>query len=212
MKNLSNVLNNYKTVTIFVVLVALVTVIFGSVHVMVQQVYRMNANDPQIEVTGQVADVMNQDVPLDSIVSGADQTDMSKSLSLFVMLFDKDKKLAGSSAVLDGQSPTPPDGTFDVAKAKGDDRFTWEPKKGVRIAAVLKSVGDKGYVLAGRSLKEVEVRETDLVKLTAIGWAIAVIISLLLSLLIRPRQSLAIIEETNVTVMGDGDSEDDLNS
>ncbi len=202
MKNLHNALNNYKTVTTFVVLAALVTVIFGTIHVAVQQSYRTNANDPQVEVTGQVADVMNQNVPLDAIVSDADQIEMGKSLSLFVMIFDKDKNLVGASAALDGKSPTLPDGTFEYAKSHGsENRFTWEPKKGVRIAAVLKVVGDKGYVLAGRSLKEIEAREMDLTKLTLIGWVISVLLALVLSLLIRLRQHVTIVEETNVTVL-----------
>lgn len=208
MKNLHNALNNYKTVTTFVVLAALVSVIFGTVHVAVQGSYRANANDPQVEVTGQVTDVINQNVPLDAIVSDAEQIDMSKSLSLFVMIFDNDKKLAGASAVLDGQPPVPPAGTFDVAKSKGQDRFTWEPKKGVRVAAVLKYVDGKGYVLAGRSLKEIEMREQDLMKLIATGWAISVLLVLILSLLIKPRQAnLTIVEETNVTVVEDGSSD-----
>ncbi len=201
MKNLRTALNTYKTITIFVVLLALFTVIFGTVMIAVQQSYRTNANDPQVEVTGQVAEVMNQNVPLDAIVSDADQIEMDKSLSLFVMIFDKDKKLAGSSAVIDGQPPTPPDGTFEVAKKEGENRFTWEPKKGVRVAAVLKSVGDKGYVLAGRSLKEIEMREQDLYVLILIGWIISILLALILSLLIRPHQSLTIVEETNVTVV-----------
>ncbi len=212
MKNLQNVLNNYRTVATFIVLTVLITLIFGSIYCVTHQIYRANANDPQVEVTNQVADVINQNVPLDAIVSEAEQIDMAQSLSLFVMIFDKDKKLIGSSAVIDGQTPTPSDQAFEVAKSSGDKRFTWEPKTGVKVAAVLKMVGDKGYVLAGRSLKEVETRQAGLIKTLAIGWAASVLSVAVLSLLLKPRQSIAIIEETNVTILDDSSADPDAAS
>lgn len=206
MKNLNNVLSNFRTTVVFLLLVALVTIIFGTIYATVQQTYRMGANDPQVEVTDQVANIIKQDIPLDAILGESEQVDMNSSLGLFVMIFDKDKKLVAGSAQLDGQTPTPPEGTFDKAKKKGDNRFTWQPKDGVRVAAVLKAVDDKGYVLAGRSLREVESRVHSLTLTIIISWAISVLLALLLSFAFKPRQSLTIIEETNVT-MGGNDSE-----
>lgn len=201
MKNLQDSLNNYRALAIFINLTVLATVIFATVFLSVQQSYRTNANDPQIEVVGQVEDVIKQDVPLDAIVSEAEQINMAESLSLFVMIFDNNRQLVGSSATLDGQPPTPADNVFSVAKEQGESRFTWEPKPGVRIAAVLKAVDDKAFVLAGRSLKEISNREADLLKICIIGWAVSVLLLTGLSLLLKPRQSVAVIEETNVTVV-----------
>jgi Na+-translocating ferredoxin:NAD+ oxidoreductase RnfG subunit len=200
MKNLHNVLSNFRTVIIFLLLVALITVIFGTIYATVKQTYRNNANDPQVEVVDQVASLIEQDIPLDAILGGSDQVDMSKSLGLFVMIFDKDKKLISASAQLDGQTPTPPDNTFERAKQDGENRFTWEPKDGVRIAAVLKAVDDKGYVLAGRSLREVENRQQDLIRIILISWIVAIPLALLLTLALKPRTDLTFIEETSVTV------------
>ncbi len=205
MKNLQNALNNYRALAIFINLAVILTVIFGIIYIAVQQSYRTNANDPQVEVVGQVEEVIKQDVPLDAIVSEAEQIDMAESLSLFVMIFDTDKKLVGSSATIDGQAPTPTDGAFEYAKQHSENRFTWEPKPGVRIAAVLASVDGKGFVLAGRSLKEIESREVALLKLVVIGWAIAILLTAILSVLLKPRQSVAIVEETNVTVVDSSD-------
>lgn len=202
MKNLNNVLSNFRTTVVFLLLVALVTIIFGTIYATVQQTYRMGANDPQVEVTDQVANIIKQDIPLDAILGESEQVDMNSSLGLFVMIFDKDKKLVAGSAQLDGQTPTPPEGTFDKAKKDGDNRFTWQPKDGVRVAAVLKVVDDKGYVLAGRSLREVESRVHNLTLIVVISWIISVLISLLLSFAFKPRQSLTIIEETSVTMGG----------
>jgi hypothetical protein len=67
-------------------------------------------------------------------------------------------------------------------------------------------VDDKGYVLAGRSLKEIETREMDLMKLALIGWIVSILLVLILSLLIKPRRSVTIVEETNVTMMSGGGS------
>jgi hypothetical protein len=57
---------------------------------------------------------------------------------------------------------------FDNAREKGENRITWEPKEGVRIAAVIKRFEGKtastsGFVLAGRSLDEVEKRQKNLI-------------------------------------------------
>lgn len=201
MKNLQQALNTYRTVVIFVTLVLILTVIFGSIFTIGQQVLRGDSDYPQVEVIQQVEGIIKQGVPLDVIVNSEEAIDLESSMSLFVMIFDKDKNLVGSSAKIGGQSPTPSAENFDLAKSKGENRFTWQPEKGVRVAAVLKPVGDNAYVLAGKSLKETDKRVKTLAVYTLIGWASAIILSVLLTLAIKPRQSLAIIEETNVTVI-----------
>lgn len=201
MKNLQKALDNYRALAIFINLALIITAIFGIIYLVQQQNYRFNSYDPQGEVVGQVEAVIKEGVPLDSIVSEAEQINMGDSLSLFVMIFDANRQLVSSSAVIDGQAPTPPEGTFAYAKQHGENRFTWEPKPGVSIAAVLKAVDDKGFVLAGRSLKEVNSREAEMTKLVIIGWAIAILLAAILSILLKPRQSVALVEETTVTVM-----------
>ena len=201
MKNLHNVLSTYRTVVVFVLLVAIITVIFGAIYGAGQQIYRANANDPQVEVIDQLSQIIKQDVPLEAIVNGEEAIDLHESLSLFVMIFDAEKKLAGASAKIDGESPIPPSEAFDIAKQKGEYRFTWEPKDGVRIAAVLAPVDDKGYALAGKSLAEIDQRIYNLTLMVVVGWAVSVVLAALLTVTIRPNQTLAIIEETNVTVV-----------
>jgi len=54
-------------------------------------------------------------------------------------------------------------------KNGSENWVTWQPRGGVRIAAVVvKSQG--GYVLAGRSLREVEKRETNALYQVMAGW------------------------------------------
>ncbi len=60
-----------------------------------------------------------------------------------------------------GEIPLPPPGVFAYTRTNRQNRVTWQPEPAVRIAAVIQHVaGAKpGFVLAGRSLREVEVRE-----------------------------------------------------
>lgn len=201
MKNLQQALNTYRTVVIFVTLVLLITVIFGAIFGTGQQVLRGDSDYPQVEVVQQVQGIIEQGVPLDVIVNSEEAINLEESMSLFVMIFDKDKNLVSSSAKIGEQSPTPPSESFDIAKSKGENKFTWQPQDGVRLAAVLKPVGDKAFVLAGKSLKETDKRVQTLGVFTLIGWAVSIVLALLLTLAIKPKQSLAIIEETNVTVV-----------
>ena len=203
MQNLQHALDKYRSVAIFLVLLALVTVIFGAIFGTGQQILRGDANYPQVDVVNQVSEILNQGMPPDAILGGAETTDMATSSAVFVIIYDKDHKVAGSSAQLDGQTPVPPDGSFQAASesSTGEYSFTWEPKEGVRIAAVLKKADDNFYVLAGRSLAETEKRIQTLAYCTLIGWAIALVFAVLLSFLLKPRQPVAIIEETNITVV-----------
>jgi hypothetical protein len=64
-------------------------------------------------------------------------------------------------------------GVFDYTRAHGQDRITWQPRSGVRSAAIVARYGGAhpGFVLAGRSLREVEAREDRLTLMVGIAWA-----------------------------------------
>ena len=106
--------------------------------------------------------------------------DISKSLAPYVIIYDASEKPIASGAVLDGKTPNPKKEAFDFAKKTGENRFTWEAKKGVRSAVVLAYYKgkDSGFVLAGRSLKEVEKRESQLGAQVVIAWIIILVASL----------------------------------
>jgi hypothetical protein len=201
MKNLHEALEHYRAVAIFVTLVALVSVLFVTIYCSAHTVFRQQANDPQIEVTEQVAGIVRQGIPLNAIISNAEQIDLASSKALFVMIFDKERTLVGSSAQLNGAAPSVPSEVFDQANEKGEYRFDFEPTENLKFAGVMKKIDDSAYVLAGRSLSEMEVRVATLKQPLWIGWVIAVLISLLLTALLRPSTNIAIVEETNVTVI-----------
>ncbi|MQC26609.1 MAG: hypothetical protein DWG76_04055 [Chloroflexi bacterium] len=58
--------------------------------------------------------------------------------------------------------------------------MTWAPEDGVRIASVVAAY-DEGYVVAGRSLREVEARVARLNMILLMGWGVSLAASLVLA-------------------------------
>jgi hypothetical protein len=152
-------------------LAVVITLMSGLVYVTMQQSQRIGANDPQIQMAEDVASALTAGKPLDSIVPAA-QIDIATSLAPYVVVFDASGKTIASSGLLHNQLPTLPSGVFDYVRQRGEDRITWQPEPGVRSATVVTSYGgaQPGFVLAGRSLREVENREDQFGLLIGLGW------------------------------------------
>lgn len=156
---------------------AIITVVMGVLYMNVQQSYRSGANDPQIQLAEDIASAIKQGHSISPFLKD-DTVDLSKSLSPFFILYSADGQPIQSSALLNGQIPQLPSGVLNYAKIHDDDRITWQPQPGVRLATVIKWTGSSpvAFVLVGRSLKEVEVRESNLRTTVAIGWIVCMII------------------------------------
>ena len=144
----------------------------------VQQAYRQGANDPQIQMAEDAAAALKAGATPHSVLP-AQSIDMRASLAPFLIVTDQTGLVVASSTTLDGTVPIPPQGALDYAKSQagsvkgdGQNRITWEPKDGVRIAAVIMYHGgdNPGYVIAGRSLREVEKRENDLTTMAGLDF------------------------------------------
>ena len=152
------------------------------VYVAGQQNYRQSANDPQIQIAeDSAARLAAGDVPASLVNRNVPLEDLQTSLLPWVAVYDSSGLLLESSAQLSGAPPQLPKGVFDV-QAKpvidgpvwnnGEDRITWQPEAGVRQAVVLVQTSDKKYFVAsGRSLRESEVRVSQLGFLVAAAWA-----------------------------------------
>jgi hypothetical protein len=81
-----------------------------------------------------------------------------------------------SNGFLDQAIPTPPRGVFNYLRSHAIDKFTWQPRRGVRIATVARRIDGPhpGFVLVGRSLTLVENQEGLLYHATFIGWFVLV--------------------------------------
>ncbi len=156
-----------------------ITMLAGLVYLSVQQAYRLGANDPQIQMAEDGAAALAAGQPAQSIVP-AGKVDIAQSLAPYVVVFDADGKSLASNALLHGQAPALPGGVLDVARRQGEDRISYQPEPGARSAVVVAAVqgGQGGFVLAGRSLHEVETRIGQLTQITGLVWAVTMAASL----------------------------------
>ena len=139
---------------------AVITFAFcGLVYAAVQQSLRIGANDPQVQLAEDTAAAIARGANPVSLVPPSN-IDIAASLAPFMVVYDETGSVVTASGQLHGANLALPAGVLDYVKANGEDRITLQPEQGVRIAAVIVPVsGAKpGYVLAGRSLREVESR------------------------------------------------------
>lgn len=176
MFNLRNHIAN--AVKIFIPLAVVVTIMSGLVYVAVQQNYRQNANDPQIEYAEGLATefgAATSNPPINPSV------DIATSLSTFVATYDDTGKFLQSSGLLNNKPPVIPSGVFDAAKANasGQSRVTWQPQAGVRQALVIQRYqgAQNGYVVVGRSLRETESRIHMLGWYVFVAWLFSLVVS-----------------------------------
>lgn len=172
-----------KFLFLWVFLAIIITVAYFFIYTVVQQSYRLSANDPQIQMAEDAKLSIENGTKLESIIPQR-RVDMSNSLDPYLIIFDELGVPIMSSVKLDGVTPKPPIGVFTDAKTKGSLTFTWQPKPGVRSAVVVMRFNgiNSGYVLAGRSLREVEKREDQLFLDVVIVWFGTVLVTFIMSL------------------------------
>jgi hypothetical protein len=146
------------------------------VYAAVQQAYRQEANDPQIQMAEDAAYALDHGKSIDEIVP-SETVDMSLSLAPFYIIFNSEEQPVAASGILNDSLQTVPNGVLGYAETNGENRLTWQPQPGTRIAAVIVPYKD-GFVLAGRNLREVEIREDQVFQFAAITWVLAMVATL----------------------------------
>lgn len=145
------------------------------VNVAVQQSYRQSANDPQIQLAEDTAATLANGATPDSLIPNQN-VDLATSLAPAIIIYDEQTHPLTGSGHLKGVLPSLPAGSYHDARNNGEVRVTWEPQPGVRQAAVLvHTAGNHGFVLATRSLREVESREDHLALMTALTLAASLV-------------------------------------
>jgi hypothetical protein len=169
-----------------------VSALAGLLYVAVQQAIRSAANDPQIQLAEDAATTLNNGGTIQSVVP-ARKVDIATSLARYIIVFDASGTPVASSAQLNGQTPTIPSGVFDSVRHNGEDKITWQPQPGVRSAIVVVQFHGPtgGFVLAGRSLREVEQREDNLLRIDWLGLIGILVVSFLVTLLLSRKPSVA---------------------
>jgi hypothetical protein len=169
-----------QTIKLWLPFAVTITAFCLLVYASVQQSYRQGANDPQIQMAEDAADFLVDGGKAEEIIP-AGKVSVAKSLAPFMIIYDQSGKELASSVVLDGKTPELPAGVLDVTSENGENRVTWQPRAGVRIASVIVSYPG-GYVLAGRNLREVEEREAQLTTFVGITWVLALVATLVMIL------------------------------
>lgn len=167
------------------VLGAVSTVLALALYAIPQQVLRQGANDPQIAMAGDLTAVLERGAALaggltamlrqhvvPAVTGGPETVDMAQSLTPFVIVYNDQGQPLAAQGVLDGKAPALPGGVLDFVRAHGEERVSWQPRHGVRIAAVVQRVQgiEAGFVLAGRNMREVEAREAQVEQMAGLAW------------------------------------------
>ena len=150
---------------------AIVSLVALMCYAVGQQVLRQGANYPQVQTAQDLSARLSSGEET-FLPETSTKVDPSRSLTPFVIVFDQSGRPTSSSAILNGRTPVPPPGVLMEAQRKGENRITWQPRPGVRIAAVVVPYrgNHSGFVLAGRSLAEVEASEANIGHLAFAGW------------------------------------------
>lgn len=173
-----------RAIALLVIPAVLATLAAGLVFVTTQQVLRLGANDPQLQIAEDAAAALDAGATPAAVV-GAAKVDVAASLAPFVVVFDAAGHVLATDGALDGAAPAPPSGVLASAAKGTPNMVTWQPRPGVRVASV--TVRWKGgTVFAGRSLREVERRVDLVLALCGGAWA-ATMVALLLASLVAAR-------------------------
>lgn len=150
----------------------IISVLCFVIYFVIQQDIRQGANDPQIQIAEDTARL------LDSGKTPAEnnEIDISGSLAPFTIAYDLQGNVVSSQAILNGKTPNLPKGVLEFSKDIEEKRITWQPRKDVRIAAVIVKYS-RGYVLAGRNIREIETRESAQIINVFLGLVISLLAS-----------------------------------
>jgi len=162
-----------RAIALFLPAAVLATGLAGLIYVVIQQDLRSGANDPQEQLASDAAAELNAGAAPTGVVPGR-MVNVTTSLAPFLVVYDLAGKVVVSDGQLDGSPPQIPSGVLASARASGRDAVTWQPRAGVRIATVTVP-WTGGTVMAGRSLRLVEERESQLEVLVGAGWIVVLV-------------------------------------
>jgi hypothetical protein len=168
-----------NTILSWLPLSAAVVCTFGIMYLAVQQYIRLSADELPLQYAENVKVKMESGTPLSEVIRGTEPVDMQKSLSPFVIICNGDGNVLSSTTLLHNNHPVP-QGVLTFAKRYGENRRTWQPAHTIRNAIVVlpwSINGNEGYIIGGRSLREVEKREHFLLIQIAAGLVITLFVT-----------------------------------
>ena len=152
----------------------------------VQQNFRQSLNDPQIQMAEDIAVPWDAGSVDPTSLLPKEHIDIANSLAAWVVLysdFNNQLKPQAGSGFLHDKLPNIPLGVFEYARNQSNlqHRVTWQPEPDIRQALVIIAIPRfdyTQYVVAGRNMREVELREENLGHQVFIAWIVTLLASL----------------------------------
>jgi hypothetical protein len=148
---------------------AVVTLLCFLIYIVAQQSFRQSANDPQYQLAQDAVNAINKGTD-PKMLTGTQPLDIASTLSPYLLIYDAQGNAIGNTVTLDGKSPRLPEGTLEATRNKGINIVTWQPRSGVRQAAVMIASRNGYVVVAARSLQIAESNISMLALQVLFGW------------------------------------------
>ena len=149
---------------------ALITILFGTLYVLVLQQNRLQANDNPMNIATEAAAVLAGGVTIPE--NQISRLNILTTTNPFYMIYDEKGKPIAGSGYIDGKLAELPTGVIQHAEAGKPHAVTWAPVKDKKFATVTVK-GSKFYVTSGQSLANVERRADTLRKWWLLGYVLA---------------------------------------
>jgi hypothetical protein len=150
----------------------IVTGLFASLYVVIQQTERQGADDSPARLASQVASELTDTGSATGPAGGSapDVVNIATSDEPFFVVYDAKNRPVAGTGHEDGALPTVPAGVLAEARHDGANHVTWQTSDGRRFATVERLAGHD-VVLAAQSLTPTEARIDRLGLLVLIAWA-----------------------------------------
>jgi hypothetical protein len=146
----------------------ILTLIFGTIYAAVQQNWRLGLNIDLAPMASTAIRDAGSGFSSTQIVG----VPVENNDGPFLIMYDRNGSVDLSGLTINHQPPQLPASVLKNLQTGGETRITWQPQPGYRYATVIKKY-DGGYVLAGRSLKDVETQEDKLAIVCVFAWLLA---------------------------------------
>lgn len=168
------------------------TLLIGLMYGLLQQAIRLSYNWPQINLANEASYQLMHGISVSTLAKKYTLgTPINSTDSLFINFYDEKGSPLAGDGLLNNQIPSPPIGFLENSDASPSYHSqTWAPQSDVRIAAVAQRVvlSDRTlFVVTGRNLDNPEQLTSYLLLISALAWAVTMMISLVCAALSLPR-------------------------
>lgn len=158
-----------QRISSWVAAAVIVTIVFGTVYLTLQQIGRRAVNDaPAAALAAQIQQ-------LDSDPATGPRLELTKDSGTFLIVYGDDNKPVFTTVTLHGEVPDLPAGVLDTARTAGTDAVTWQPEPDLRMAVVARHAARR-VVVAGQSLTPFENSDRWTQLILATGWLISMMV------------------------------------